>query len=566
MPKTCALCRQRGECCDGLQPVCTQCAGFADPAVGCDYSSRAAGSTKAKASNLLQKGAACLPCRRKKKKCDAKRPHCTTCKTANRQGHCIYEEDAQRNLIHSLIVRTRELEGKLMSSDRDPSPPTQYPTPLPLIECTRHQYLAAVPVWSPPVIEPLVPRLDSLCSQDSLERLREYRLTFIRFCPNVGIKLSPQVLHAIITGDPFDPDLPHILLHAARLVGHLVWQDNRRTTCISTVEAYELETTLTLLNHGDIPPLLTLQIHNCLIIYYFVRGLLTQGMAHVRMAAELVHSHGLRFCPPTIDLWDPLQEPRAEDEELVCALSHLLYICISATMVLGWPSDLGPEYEEEFRTVTLLYPTLARSFLSILRARNILLLQRTRQLSDQLHMLPSSPWDAIPGHPQQPDEAAWLAEYWSLLEEVQLNLAAINPALLRSSMQPEERELTHALKICIIVALTAEAALHHLAPRSHAESRQQCMSSVLKLTGIGKTLTAADYHGLDYMLGVCWMMAANVMFEESEDPVDELCAMNWATARSVLFACVPVLVGALPHMAGALQGILERANFTMASV
>ncbi|KAI0657117.1 hypothetical protein C8Q70DRAFT_1046374 [Cubamyces menziesii] len=490
--------------------------------------------------------------RRKKKKCDAKRPYCTTCKTTNRQGHCVYEEDAQRNLIHSLIVRTRELEDKLTSSESEPPLPAQLPTTFPLTECTRQQYLSVVPVWSPPVIEPLVPQLDSVCSQGSLERLREYRMNFIRFCPNVGIKLSPQVLHAVITGDPFNPDLHPVLLHASQLVGHLVWQDNRRTTCISNFETYELETTLTLLNHGDVPPLLTLQIHNCLMIYYFIRGLLTQGMAHVRMAAELVRRRGLRFCPQRIDLWDPLQEPRAEDEELVCALSHLLYICVSATLVLGWPSDLGPEYEEEFRSVTLLYPTLARSFLSILRARNVILLQRTRQLSARLHMLPSSPWDAFPGRPQGPDEATWLAEYWSLLEEAQLNLAAVNPALLRSSMQPEERGLTHALKICIMVALTAEAALHHLAPRSHAESRQQCMSSVLKLTGIGKTLTAADYHGLDYMLGICWIMAANIMFEESEDPVDELCAMNWATARSVLVACVPVLAGALPQMGQSL--------------
>lgn len=178
-------------------------------------------------------------------------------------------------------------------------------------------------------------------------------MNFIRFCPNVGIKLSPQVLHAVITGDPFNPDLHPVLLHASQLVGHLVWQDNRRTTCISNFETYELETTLTLLNHGDVPPLLTLQIHNCLMIYYFIRGLLTQGMAHVRMAAELVRRRGLRFCPQRIDLWDPLQEPRAEDEELVCALSHLLYICVSAILVLGWPSDLGPEYEEEFRSVTV---------------------------------------------------------------------------------------------------------------------------------------------------------------------------------------------------------------------
>ena len=76
-----------------------------------------------------------------------------------------------------------------------------------------------------------------------------------------------------------------------------------------------------------------------------------------------------------------------------------------------------------------------------------------------------------------------------------MNLASVNPALLKASLNPELRSSTLGLKICLIVTLTAEAELHHLAPPAHAESRQHCLNAVLKLVGgdlsvIGTVLAA----------------------------------------------------------------------------
>ena len=151
----------------------------------------------------------------------------------------------------------------------------------------------------------------------------------------------------------------------------------------------------------------------------------------------------------------------------------------------------------------LMYPQLSRTYLSILRTRGILLFHRTRQLSARLHSLPESPWERHFSHGLGAHEvSSWLTEYWSLLEEVEMNLASVNPALLKASLNPELRSSTLGLKICLIVTLTAEAELHHLAPPAHAESRQHCLNAVLKLVGIGKTFSAEDYDLLDPMLGV----------------------------------------------------------------
>ncbi len=149
----------------------------------------------------------------------------------------------------------------------------------------------------------------------------------------------------------------------------------------------------------------------------------------------------------------------------------------------------------------MMYPTLSRTSLSIFRARGALLLQRTRQLSARLSALPTCPWELHLAQGAQA-EPPWVAEYWSLLEEVETNLATVNPALLKASLHPELQPSTQGLKICLIVALTVEAELHHLAPRTHPESRQHCLNAVLKLVGIGKTLTASDYEMLDPILVV----------------------------------------------------------------
>lgn len=146
----------------------------------------------------------------------------------------------------------------------------------------------------------------------------------------------------------------------------------------------------------------------------------------------------------------------------------------------------------------MMHPALSRTHLSILRVRGALLLQRTRQLSAHLHALPIDPWHPRP-HTQE--ESPWLAEYWSLLEEAELTLANVNPTLLKASLQPDQRSPAHALKVCLIVTLTASALLHHIAPMEHAESRQHCLNAVLKLVGIGKTFS--HFEMLDPILGVC---------------------------------------------------------------
>lgn len=77
---------------------------------GSDDGSAPPGSTAA-----LQRGSACLACRKRKLKCDAGKPVCKQCMRANKPGECSYDNSDPRALSKTQVLqrRIRELEEKL---------------------------------------------------------------------------------------------------------------------------------------------------------------------------------------------------------------------------------------------------------------------------------------------------------------------------------------------------------------------------------------------------------------------------------------------------------------------
>ncbi|KAG8682354.1 hypothetical protein FRC08_015018, partial [Ceratobasidium sp. 394] len=64
---------------------------------------------------VLQRGSACLSCRKRKLKCDAVRPACRKCVTAGRPDECVYDEGKQKTRTQLLQEKVKELEDKLLS-------------------------------------------------------------------------------------------------------------------------------------------------------------------------------------------------------------------------------------------------------------------------------------------------------------------------------------------------------------------------------------------------------------------------------------------------------------------
>ncbi|EUC65979.1 fungal Zn(2)-cys(6) binuclear cluster domain protein [Rhizoctonia solani AG-3 Rhs1AP] len=81
--------------------------------------------------SVLNRGAACLECRKRKLKCDAIKPYCGACVKSGRQDRCIYEAIRNKNLADQLEERVNQLERMVERMEREGSAVTTGLTPAP---------------------------------------------------------------------------------------------------------------------------------------------------------------------------------------------------------------------------------------------------------------------------------------------------------------------------------------------------------------------------------------------------------------------------------------------------
>ncbi|CAE7150524.1 unnamed protein product [Rhizoctonia solani] len=81
--------------------------------------------------SVLNRGAACLECRKRKLKCDAVKPYCGACVKSSRQDRCIYEAIRNKNLADQLEERVNQLERMVERMEREGSTVTTGLSPAP---------------------------------------------------------------------------------------------------------------------------------------------------------------------------------------------------------------------------------------------------------------------------------------------------------------------------------------------------------------------------------------------------------------------------------------------------
>ncbi|CAE6434361.1 unnamed protein product [Rhizoctonia solani] len=68
-------------------------------------------------SSVLQRGSACLTCRRRKLKCDAIKPACTSCARSGRSQTCTYDDGLPKSRVQILTSKVRDLEAKIKTME-----------------------------------------------------------------------------------------------------------------------------------------------------------------------------------------------------------------------------------------------------------------------------------------------------------------------------------------------------------------------------------------------------------------------------------------------------------------
>ncbi|KAF9508120.1 hypothetical protein BS47DRAFT_1398000 [Hydnum rufescens UP504] len=79
----------------------------------------------------LQRGNACLNCRRRKQRCDGGRPACRKCIHYKRASQCAYNDEKRLTRVQVLESRLQQLEGliQMQNTSQDDAPSLDKPTP-----------------------------------------------------------------------------------------------------------------------------------------------------------------------------------------------------------------------------------------------------------------------------------------------------------------------------------------------------------------------------------------------------------------------------------------------------
>ncbi|KZT11368.1 uncharacterized protein LAESUDRAFT_740887 [Laetiporus sulphureus 93-53] len=586
MTQTCSTCRSRKVRCDGVHPICGPCS-RARRSVTCSYVNSPSEVTR---GPLLQKGNACYACRRKKKKCDARRPFCTTCEVAGKQDECQYEENVQRNLTESLMARNRALEERIAELERQQgsysAATEQRNQASPLATAHVLDLLSNPGSMSAQSWIPFLPNLSTLpdltcpsilnnldfafqvtehassteivspgatlIGYSSIQQLSEFRMTFLNHHGQLGISFPEPKMRAIMNGDLSGTYAHPVLIHVAQLMGCRLWQDQHRMNLNGTIENIQLQlTNRALLENPD--PVTKLQVHSVLAIYFLIKRMMHEGRDQLVKGAQVAAEFRMRFDMLVAGGLPSLQDEPDVAQEHICALSQLMYLDKAATIVLNDPSLLGADYDQQFRTLPYVFPTISKNNLVVLRARSVDFLHRSRQLAARWMELILSIGATQVGSTSDA-QMHWYEEYWELLEDVSDHIGHLSPMLLKTGFF-RQREFALALRMCLIVSLTAAAELHRLLANHHTESRLKSINVILEIVALTKGLQDEDYIFLDPILGVCWSMVAIVLNQERMCPIDASSSVEWKSSFTVIRYSAHKLGHTLPFMENSVESI-----------
>ncbi|OBZ75711.1 hypothetical protein A0H81_04383 [Grifola frondosa] len=473
---------------------------------------------------------------------------------SGKEQDCEYEDNIQRSLTEALLFRAHELEQRLAFYEGLDLEASAYGlsgsnSTLGLMAPTPHQHLLPntnsthldmqhTGTFSTEAAE--LPLSTWLCPSPALDvhlmadltapnELAEFRLLFLKHHAQLGLRLPPHKIKAVLAGDLTGTSIHPVMVYLSQAMGIYLWQDQRRTKVCAANESVQLQALFEALGTG--PDYVTqIEVHCLLAIYLLLKREMIEGREQLVSAAEVAMRRGFQFMLNYINPVWPSHEvtPSWQDEEYISALSELFYLDQCATIVFEYPQLLSAEFEQQFKTLH------TRKISA--RWTNILLDQGAGNIE------PSSA------------QSQWYAEYWLLLEEVSQHVANLSPSMLKLIFQ-HEREAANGFKLSMIISLTASAELHRLLPHHHTESRQKCLDVVLEIVGITKGFTDEDYILLDPILGVCWTMVAKILHQESKDPLDRASGIHWGTALSIIASTAIKLGRSLPFMEGPVAAI-----------
>ncbi|OCH95532.1 hypothetical protein OBBRIDRAFT_536696 [Obba rivulosa] len=599
MAQTCSPCRQRKKC-DGLFPQCSQCTKARKP-LKCEY-----GSPCLPASYKgpgLNKGEACFPCRKKKKRCDGRRPSCATCTVAGKESECQYEEVITRDEARVLQQNNQRLqeenqglqsENKILQLQierlQQQLAGIQSVTDSTSVQSTASHFppQAVIPTvaqgWSgcevpsywnldgstvPSPAEILVfpaqfsvqsgidpflehdiisPTIDKPLLPDALpideKALATYRETFIEHHDQLGLCLRPAKVDAMRRGDLSGQVVDPVLVLVAQLAGCRLWREHRRWPVDRPVEHILFGWVSQALSITNCL-VARLQVHTVLAIHFLIKLDMQEGALQLDEAAKLGVSNQYAFLSPPIAGPDSSHDDLAEH---VGALCQLVYLDKAANIVLGTKPMLPDRFERGYEDLLhVLPPSIAKNQFPVLRARSIGLLQRARQLAFEYKA-------AKRNQGQDQRAAVFQHDCAQVHAAVRAHIEGLSP-LAQALFTHGSRANRLSVKLCMIISMTASVELHAMQFNEMDQYRQQCVDTIWEIVRLTQGFRDGDYIYLDPILGSCWMTVSAVLNNQRWMSLVTCTPMHWQSAMTIMIESGEKLNRTLPFMGTSVEAM-----------
>lgn len=499
-----------------------------------------------------------MPCRRKKKKCDAKRPYCNTCHAAGKEHECEYDEEMRQNLAAALLLRTRELEERLAHYESqglqftqlaglgDLSTAFDAPAPSPWQQSLTALASPHMGVLPDDTVQPVASSSASSSSSDRssspgeqpafenisrslfrdiipphndrssliCENTSQLRALFLKHQIQFGFHLRESKIDAIRNGDFSGRVIHPAMVHAAHLLGSLLWRVHTRTPVSVINEDVEIGAILNSLS--DPPEPITLIIVYYLLAWYnlYLRQV-DIGREYMGKAAQVIISHNMQLIPPHISDVLALEEPDDDTKEYITTMGQFTYMNRVGHMILGLPSFLSTEYDRQVKSLSIMQPWLTKHSVVLMRCKSMMLLVDALRLSQMRAQAAPATLSLSRPIEQTPLPSEWYTQYWESLEEITSHIALLYPQMLQASLCADPQQAL-GLKVALILGLSAQVELHRMPGTQHSESRQKSLCVILDIIGLAKGLKDEDYPMLDPILGLCYTIVANAIRNDRE--------------------------------------------------
>ncbi|KZT29098.1 hypothetical protein NEOLEDRAFT_1128652 [Neolentinus lepideus HHB14362 ss-1] len=509
----------------------------------------------------LQRGKACLRCRKRKMRCDGMRPACHQCVRAKKGDVCEYDDgkgktrtQLLRENIARLEQRIRELEdpeytspsvtlydphsqysGSSSSSSAGSPPTIGIPSPSPY-----HLDIAGSPQgsWISRYSSPTLTGEPSYAVEERAPPIELLPLLLEIFLPHrhqLGFGLNVDRLRRSLTLPPSEQHHP-VLMNSI-----LLWSCFfSRPGPLSQHEMYYLSRSLESMNDAlqDSTKVLDVIQASCLLaVYFFANGRFIEGTYHASAAASLSMQWGLQrlslteanaggWEPIVLFQLDPARDAVEEGERILTfwqaydldrcwsvALQRPIAIhdekdsCNSISV--PWPQTME-EYvscqlddRQSIQTIRTFLEgqglnTVGGFSTRALRVKAATLLQSASQLS--------SDWNF-----RLSNSNALRDEFLALEHTISRFLTTLIPVQQLDGTIPDEK---HALIVIHTLAHAATIHLHYRFGQDDLISHDKCLRAASAVVIVIKHISEADFEFLDPIIGPCWMVAANALSSE----------------------------------------------------